>query len=91
MKAEAVHGAVPRDVEPTVTDHLNSTPAMGAVAAGGEAGLEDDDLMADNGFVVFFFTFFFTCLRLVLVPTAGRFFFFFLQHNKLRGFLGFGK
>jgi hypothetical protein len=83
MEAEAVHGAVPQDVEPTVTDHLGSTPAMGVEVAGEEAGPEGDGLTAEDSFclvVLVFFTFFFTCLRLVPVPTEGRFFFFFF-HN----------
>jgi hypothetical protein len=94
MNSGAVHGAVPRAVEPLVTDHLDNTPAMVLVVAGEEAGPGGDGLTAEDSLCSVcccIFYFFFICLRLVSVPTAGRFFFFFLQHKEIRGFLGFVK
>jgi hypothetical protein len=96
MKAEAVHAAVPLDLEVTVTDNLVSTLAMAAVVvvAGEEAGPKGEDSMAENSTVsLFFFYFFFS-------PAFGWYqyqlrdgFFFFLFSNteQMKRFFGLRK
>jgi hypothetical protein len=81
MKAEAVHGAVPLDLEATVTGHPDSTLAMARAVAGEEAGPEGEDSMAENSTVLFFLLFF----HLPLVGTCtncGTVFFLFFPNTE---------
>jgi hypothetical protein len=66
-------------VEPTVTDHLGSTPAIGVVVAGEEAGPEGDGLTAGDSFcfVVLFFLLFFHLPSVGTRTNCGTVFFFF--------------